>query len=176
MKTIVLLFHPNLTTSRVNRQLSQALTEDIVVRDMYQLYPDFYINIQAEQQLLTANQRIVLQFPMYWYSAPALLKQWECDALQGNFGGQGTALAGKELVIAVSPGANNYGREQFVQYTVNELLRPFQATCHLIKMQFMQPFVTLGASSLSTAQLQQQAQKYNQYLHMKHLTPLATFG
>lgn len=59
MKTTVFLFHPNLATSRVNRALVAGLSSDIEVRDLYQLYPDFKIDVAAEQQVLAKSDRIV---------------------------------------------------------------------------------------------------------------------
>ena len=80
MKTLVLVFHPNMAASRVNRALAEraeSLGDDVVVRRMYDLYPGFRIDIAAEQQAMEAADRIVLQFPMYWFSSPPLLKKWK---------------------------------------------------------------------------------------------------
>lgn len=87
MITTVFLFHPHLEDSRINARLARtaraATTPDnpIHVRDMYALYPDFHINVPTEQTTLTTTDRIVLQFPVYWYSCPPLLKKWEDDVL-----------------------------------------------------------------------------------------------
>ena len=84
MNTTVFVFHPSLEgSSRVNKKLSDAARQiGLDVRDMYMIYPDFRIDIKREQEVLTHTDRIVLQFPMYWYSTPALLKQWEDDVLE----------------------------------------------------------------------------------------------
>lgn len=84
---------------------------------------------------------------MYWYSSPALLKQWEDDVLEYGwaYGSKGDALHGKELVIAVSPGEDNYDWDKFAKYHVTELLRPFQATSRLIGTKFVKPFITVGS-------------------------------
>ena len=88
----------------MNAALSSALdgAEDVTVRDMYSLYPDFQINVAEGQQLAAEADRIVLQFPMYWYSSPALLKQWEDAVLTyaWAYGSTGTALHGKDLLVA----------------------------------------------------------------------------
>ena len=78
MKTTIFIFHPNLENgSRINASLAKtASTAGFEVRDVYQLYPDFKIDVAAEQAALEAADRIVLQFPIYWYQTPALLKQW----------------------------------------------------------------------------------------------------
>jgi putative NADPH-quinone reductase len=60
MKTTVLLFHPNLPESRVNLALINGLDDDIEVRDMYDLYPDFKIDVAAEQKVLLEADRVVL--------------------------------------------------------------------------------------------------------------------
>lgn len=177
MKTTVLVFHPNLSSSNVNATLANALPEDIEVRNMYDLYPDFKIDVATEKAVLEASDRIVLQFPMYWYSSPALLKQWEDDVLEYGwaYGSTGDALHGKELIIAVSPGANNYDRDDFAKYHVTELLRPFQATSRLIGTKFIKPFITVGASSISNEALQKQAQAYVDYLTNDNLEELGDF-
>ncbi|MEY8736313.1 NAD(P)H-dependent oxidoreductase [Lactobacillus sp. AN1001] len=177
MKTIILVFHPDLAHSRVNKTLVNALGQEFEVRDMYQLYPDFKIDVATEKHHLESADRIVLQFPMYWYSSPALLKQWLDDVLEFGwaYGIGGDALKQKELLIAVSPGADNYGHEGVVKYTVTELLRPFQATSRLIQMKYLRPFITLGASNISDRELLAQAQKYKDYLATVELPLLEDF-
>ncbi|SDN26315.1 Putative NADPH-quinone reductase (modulator of drug activity B) [Actinomyces ruminicola] len=175
MQTTVLVFHPRLATgSRVNARLMQAAQaanrpeHPVEVRDLYALYPDFRINVKAEQDVLTAADRIVWQFPMYWYSTPALLKQWEDDVLEHGwaYGSTGTALHGKELGVAVSPGGagERYAREGAFHYTLTELLRPLQATSNLIGTRFLRPFITTGAMAISDAELASRAAAYPAWL------------
>lgn len=82
MKTIVFLFHPNYGQSRVNKALVNGLDNDIEVRNLYELYPDFNIDVQTEQAVMETADRVVLQFPMFWYSSPALVQQWEEKVLE----------------------------------------------------------------------------------------------
>ena len=141
MKTLVLVFHPDMSSSRVNRFLAaraETLGDDVTVRSMYDLYPDQKVDVAAEQAALEAADRVVLQFPLYWYSTPALLKQWEDDVLLYGwaYGSTGNALAGKELLVAVSTGGagDAYSREASYGYTITELLRPLQATANMVQM------------------------------------------
>ena len=78
MKTTVLVFHPHLEKeSKVQKTLAdKARQAGIEVRDLYVLYPDFAIDVAKEQQVLEEADRIILQFPIYWYQTPALMKQW----------------------------------------------------------------------------------------------------
>ena len=165
MKTVVFLFHPSYEQSRVNKALVNGLDNDIEVRNLYELYPDFNINVSNEQ------------VPMFWYSSPALVQQWEEKVLEHGwaYGSAGNVLQGKELIIAVSPGADNYGRDGFAKYTIHELLRPFQDTSRLIGMHYLTPFVTIGASSISDQVLQEQVIKYNNYLHQESIPVLGDF-
>ena len=88
MKTLVLVFHPDMSASRANRSLAakaETLSGDVTVRYVYDLYPDQKVDVATEQAALEAADRVVLQFPMYWYSTPALLKQW-LDACSSTAG------------------------------------------------------------------------------------------
>ncbi|MCL3777641.1 MULTISPECIES: NAD(P)H-dependent oxidoreductase [unclassified Actinomyces] len=169
MTTTVLVFHPHRSTSRVNAALAaSAQAAGVQVRHLYDLYPDFRIDVAAEQAVLEAADRIVLQFPMYWYSTPALLKQWQDDVLTWGwaYGSRGTALHGKELLVAVSPGAgaDRYRRDGAYRYEVAELLRPLQATSNLIGTTFLRPFVTAGTMSISDDALAARAVEYAEAL------------
>ena len=68
MKITIFLFHPDLTMSSVNQALIKSITTE--VKNIYELYPDENINIKAEQDALVKSDRIIFQFPMYWYSVP----------------------------------------------------------------------------------------------------------
>lgn len=182
MKNLVLVFHPNISNSRVNKVLAEKLeneAEETTVKYMYDLYPDFKIDVAKEQVDLEKADRIVLQFPMYWYSSPALVKQWEDDVLTHGwaYGSQGKQLAGKELLIAVTPGAKefNYVHNENFNYTVTDLLRPFQATSQLIHTKFVHPFIVTGASYIEQEQIEETAVDYLEYLKQDTLPLLGTY-
>lgn len=165
MKTTVFFFHPNRSASRTNAVLAQAATDaGVEVRDLYALYPDGKVDVAVEQAALEAADRIVLQFPMYWYSTPSLLKQWQDDVLTYGwaYGSTGTALHGKELLVAASSGSpsEKYQVDGDYHYTAFELLRPLQATSNLIGTTYVEPFVTAGAMTITDEELAAQASKY----------------
>jgi putative NADPH-quinone reductase len=181
MKTVVLVFHPDLNTSRINSRLATEVQKDqtILVRDMYQVYPERDIIAKEEQAILEGAERIVLQFPMYWYSSPALLKQWEDAVFEYGwaYGSTGDKLHGKEMVIAVTPGASesNYVRDENFKYTVTDLLRPFQATSNLIGTKFMRPFVVSGTMDMEDAVLEDFAKNYREYVTSEELDILGDY-
>ncbi len=184
MKTVVLLFHPHLDQSKVNKALADAAEkkDNVTVRNMYDLYPDFKIDIDAEQKVLEGVDRVVFQFPTYWYSTPALMKQWEDDVLTHGFayGSKGKALAGKEFVVATSTGADseNYTRGGDDHYWLAEFYRNLQDTAKLINMKYARPFFVFNAEHITDDALKRQAQRYadciSQDAPLKVLGPLQT--
>ena len=88
MKTLVILAHPNMETSRVNRRWKMELEqfpEQVRIHELYEAYSDWDINVAREQELLEAHDHVILQFPFYWYSYPPLLKNgWmTCSRMDG---------------------------------------------------------------------------------------------
>lgn len=166
MKTTIFLAHPNLDASRVNSSLARAATQvdGVGIRHLYALYPDGTIDVVAEQKAAMEADRIVWQFPMYWFSIPPLLKAWMDDVLTYGwaYGTNGTALQGKELLIAVSTGARaeQYRHDEGARFTVNELLAPLRATSNLIGTRLLNPFVTCGALSITDEELLVATQAY----------------
>ena len=155
MKILNLVFHPNLESSRNNKTWKSQLDESGKIstsRDVYSEYPDFQIDVEKEQALLQEHNRIILQFPFYWYSMPPLLKKWLDDVLTYNFayGPEGDKLKHKDMQLVVSVG----GREKFytgfdIFTTVPDLLRPFQLTANLTQMNYLQPEYMFNADAES---------------------------
>ena len=97
-RVLLLLAHPSLDRSEVNRPMADAVAgiDGITLVDLYAEYPDFQIDIDREQQRLLEHDVIVFQHPLYWYSTPAILKEWQDLVLEHGFayGSGGTALQG----------------------------------------------------------------------------------
>lgn len=155
MKNILLLYcHPSPHKSRYNRRLQEVARKvpGLKIRDLYELYPSMYVDEGAEQKALIAADLVVLQFPIYWFSAPALLKEWMDVVLQNGFayGEGGTALNGKKAMIAVSTGAPEDAYQPGATHGANieSFLLPFRMTAEFCGMKVVQPFVTYGVRSL----------------------------
>ena len=154
MKILHLVFHPDLTSSRVNRiwrKQIEASGKVALSRDLYAEYPDFQIDIEREQELLLKHDRIVLQFPFYWYSVTPLLKKWLDDVLTYGFafGSTGDKLHGKDLQVITSVGGQPKCYSGFRIYaTIHELLRPFELTANLCGMNYQIPVWMYHADSV----------------------------
>lgn len=154
-RVLVLFAHPALQKSRVNVRLAEAAraVTGITFHDLYEAYPDFHIDVSREQELLSRHDIIVFQHPFYWYSCPALLKEWQDLVLEYGFayGPGGHALQGKTLVSALTTGgpAHAYARTGYNHFTMAELLAPFEQTALLCGMKWLPPFVVPGTIRLT---------------------------
>jgi putative NADPH-quinone reductase/uncharacterized protein (DUF1330 family) len=148
MKAIVIFAHPDVDNSSIgNKIIRDELknVEGLEVRELYKLYPDFKIDVQAEQDALRTADLIVLQFPFFWYSTPALLKEWIDVVLTYGFafGSTGKALRGKELLLSFTIGgaAESYRPEGYNTYPIDEFIKPLEQTANLCEMTFLQDYV-----------------------------------
>ena len=166
MRIMNLVFHPDLKASRVNQTWKRQLEDSGKLassRDLYQDYPDFQIDVEKEQSMLMAHDRIVIQFPLYWYSVPPLLKKWMDDVLTLGFayGEAGVKLEGKDLQLLVSVG----GRHKFyngfdIFCTIPDLLRLFQLTANLTRMNYLIPEWMYEADSVSEEVIKQHGRRW----------------
>ncbi len=138
--------------------------DDVTLRDLYAEYPDFMIDRVREQALLLAYDVLVLQHPFYWYSSPAIIKEWLDIVLEEGwaYGANGDRLRGKFLLNAVSTGGpteayHSKGRNRFA---VRSLLAPFDQTAYLCGMGWLEPFVIHAGRKLDAATLSARAERY----------------
>lgn len=166
MKLLVLHAHPRSTSSVVQRAMLKAISglEGVTVADLYAEYPNLDIDVAREQQRLLAHDVIVLQHPFYWYSSPAILKEWQDLVLENGwaYGPGGTSLAGRFLISAISTGGGEaaYHREGRNRFEIHELLSPFNQTAYLCSMAYLAPFVIHGGRRMSPEQLSGAAESY----------------
>lgn len=152
MKTILLLYcHPSPHKSRYNRTLldvARALPF-VSVHDLYELYPNLMIDEQSEQDALRAADVLVMQFPLYWFSTPSLLKEWQDCVLTNGFayGDGGTALKGKKFMAAVSTGAEEiaYADGESHGAALSQYLAPLEMTARFCGMEVLPAFVSHNA-------------------------------
>lgn len=117
--------------------------------DLYAEYPNLVIDVQREQQRLLAHDVVLFQFPLYWYSTPAILKEWQDLVLEHGFayGANGHALRGKGFLCVLSAGGSSdaYSADGLNRYSIGELLRPLEQMACLTGMQYLPPLVLFGS-------------------------------
>jgi glutathione-regulated potassium-efflux system ancillary protein KefG len=166
MKILILFGHPRLRTSVVQQAMLRAIAglDGVTIRDLYALYPDFAIDVAAEQAALLAHDLIVFQHPFYWYSSPSIFKEWQDLVLENEwaYGPGGTRLAGKYLLSAISTGGSGqaYHHEGRNRYEIEELLAPFNQTAYLCSMAYLKPFVVHAGRRMRPEDLSAHAESY----------------
>jgi glutathione-regulated potassium-efflux system ancillary protein KefG len=170
VRVLVLFAHPAFERSRVHRRLVQAVADlpGVTFHDLYEAYPDFDVDVPAEQARLAAHDLVVLQHPFFWYSTPALLKQWQDLVLEHGwaYGTGGHALRGKRLLSAITTGGGEqaYGPESLNRFTVRQFLAPIEQTARLCGMDYLTPFVVQGTHRLAEDRIAQAALDYRRLL------------
>jgi glutathione-regulated potassium-efflux system ancillary protein KefG len=168
-RALLILAHPALQRSRVNAALYAAvadMTDAVTFHDLYESYADFSIDVEAEQQRLADHDLIILQFPMYWYATPALLKEWiDMVWLHGfAYGRSGTRLRGKTMLCAVTTGGEPeaYTPLGSNRFPIAEFLRPMEATAYLCGLVWADPFIVHDTFQIENAGIAIQAARYRE--------------
>jgi glutathione-regulated potassium-efflux system ancillary protein KefF len=194
-RVLVLLAHPDLRHSRVNRRLLSACESarapllergvTLDLRDLYTLYPDYAIDVATEQAAAGRADWIVWMHPIQWYAMPALMKLWLDEVLTvgwayGRRGGEGRALEGKDLWLVASTGASeaSYHPGGYNRHFFDAFLPPYEQTAALCGMRFLPPLVLHGARAATAAELDDHVRVFADRLlthpHWPELADLAT--
>ena len=155
---VVLHAHPYPRRSRATAALLAAVRDlpGLEVRSLYDLYPDFDVDVAAEQQALERARLVVWLAPLYWYSVPALMKQWFDAVLVGGWahGDGGTALRGKDCLWATTTGeVEKYEMTGLNAHEFAELVPALEQTARYCGMNWLEPFVLHSAHEVDEAAL-----------------------
>lgn len=142
--------------------------ENVTFHDLYESYPEMDIDIDEEQRLMEENDCIVFHHPMYWYSAPAIFKEWQDLVLEYSwaYGSRGNALKGKLFFNTTTTGAakSAFQHGDFQDHTVQEFFVPFKQMATLCKMIPIPPFVIHGTHIITEERLLSARRHYHKVL------------
>lgn len=150
-KVLVLYAHPSQHWSEVNTPLFAAAQkiDGVTAIDLYADYPSFDIDVEREQRRLLEHDVVIFQFPLYWYSTPSILKEWQDLVLEYGFayGEQANALQGKPFLCVLTAGGKEeaYQTDGYNRLTIREFLRPIERMAEVTGMQYLPPFAMFGA-------------------------------
>lgn len=169
---LVIAAHPQRAQSRATRALMEAAARldpaRVAVRDLYALYPDFWIDVQTEQAALAEAKLLVWLHPVHWYSMTPLLKLWldEVFSFGWAYGPGGRALEGKDLWLAASTGGpeDSYRPDGYNRYFFDAFLHPYEQTAALVHMRWLPPLLLHGAHKATDTELAAQAQLFAERL------------
>jgi len=172
MKVLILFAHPAFHKSNVNRHLIDGLSEmeGITFHDLYEQYPEFDIDVKREQKLLKEHDCIIFHHPFFWYSTPAILKEWQDLVLEHGwaYGSKGNALKDKLFFNVITTGGpfQSYRKKDFHNHTMIELLAPVRQTAVLCKMNCLPPFVIHGTHALEMGEILEYKKEYFHLLQL----------
>lgn len=169
---VVIVAHPQLQQSRVNARLMEAAARAAParteVRDLYALYPDYFIDTAAERAAIAEAKLIVWQHPVHWYGMPPLMKLWldEVFGFGWAYGPGGQALRGKDLWPVLSTGGpeSSYRPDGYNRYFFDAFLPPYEQTAALVGLRMLPPLLLHGAHRVATDELTRHAEVYAQRL------------
>lgn len=147
MKNILIVSgHTDLNNSVANKKILQELSKRLPNAEidyLSELYSDYKIDVEQEQNKLLKADIIVLQYPVFWYSMPSLLEKWMEETFKHGFshGSTGDKLKGKKVIISLTTGA-----PEEVYENIDEFLNPIKASCKLCQMEYVGSIVTYGVS------------------------------
>ena len=169
-KILIVYAHPDPQNSHINRTMRRSAESvaGVTVSDLYEKYPDFYIDVRQEQRLLLTHDLIVFQHPIYWYSCPAILKQWQEMVLEHGFayGIKGAALHGKHCLLVLSAGGEKsaYQSQGMHGFAFDVLIKHLQQTIRFCGMRDLPPLIKFGAQAAKAVAIEAHAQLYAQLL------------
>jgi putative NADPH-quinone reductase len=151
MKTLLILAHPEPDKSIANRRIAEgvvARSENTEIRDIFLLYPDYKIDVEAEQKALLDADTVIFQYPFWWYNMPAILKHWFDKVFDFNFayGPEGDKLKGKNFLLSFTIGgpSDAYSPLGYNHFRIEDFVKPMEQTAYLAQMNFMTPIYEHG--------------------------------
>jgi glutathione-regulated potassium-efflux system ancillary protein KefF len=166
----IIYAHPYAQHSKAGRALLGSVRglPQLEIRELYEMYPDFHIDIKKEQEQLLKSDLIVLQTPLYWYHTPALMSLWleKVLALDWAHGHGHQALKGKKVLWTITTGdvEDSFQDGGYNNFPFHEIARPMQQTVLYCGMKWLKPFTVFNANKSSEDDLFQIAEKYRDRL------------
>jgi glutathione-regulated potassium-efflux system ancillary protein KefF len=169
---LVIAAHPQLADSRVTRELLHKLAsldpQRVAVHDIYARYPDYFIDVAAEQKALVEARLVVWLHPIHWYSMPPMMKLWLDDvfAFGWAYGPGGDQVRGRDLWLVASTGGpeDAYRPDGYNRYFFDAFMHPYDQTAALVGMRWLPPLVLHGAHRVTDAEVLAHADVFIQRL------------
>ena len=166
-KTLIIMSHPDVTQSSSQQFLLAAIKgeEQIQIRHLESILAEQennHFDKRIERACLQDADRIIFQFPLYWYQCPSVMKQWMDEVLTLNLSQKVKKKFG--IVVTVGAKQDRYTAGGSVGFGIEELLRPYQALANQLGWEYQTPFVIYQFQYLPEIQKQQLLVDYLYYL------------
>lgn len=154
-KVLCIVAHPSFHRSRANQRILESLSglPHITIRHLYDLYPEFYIDVKKEQNILAVHQAVFIQHPLYWYNMPPLLKLWFDYVFEKEwaYGRGGRALNGKDFLLSVTAGVtlDHSGGRHEDHFPTELIFPPYEQIAKVCGMRWHKPLVLHESGKVS---------------------------
>jgi glutathione-regulated potassium-efflux system ancillary protein KefF len=180
-RILIVYAHPEGYRSRVNRKLVEAARTlpEVHVQDLYETYPDFFINATRERALINQSELLVFLHPLRWYGMPSLMKEWFDVVLEPNWASGknlGCVLGkGYMLVITTASPADAFGPDGEHGRPLSDFLAPFEQIAARCGMRWMAPHVLHNAKQADDRTLDSHVEAFRHRLEawLAGATPLS---
>lgn len=149
MKALIVFAHTFWSDSRVNKallELAKTLS-NVTINNLSTTYLDGKINSEAEIALLKGSDKIIFQFPLFWFSTPSILKEWEDRVLTPIlYGDNPQLLKNKIFQIITTLGGSKSSYDGHHGFGLKELLSPINHSFAYLGCKVEEPFAIYSAS------------------------------
>lgn len=141
-KITIVLAHPDINDSRANRELINTVKElnNVSVYNIYENFPELF-DVETWTQIMLESSALIYQFPLHWMSAPYMLKKWQEEVFTHL--SRTPMIVGKPMMVVVTVGGDSsaYRSGGRNHYTVDEILRPYEASAIAAGMKWQTPVI-----------------------------------
>lgn len=179
-KTIIIFGHPNLAKSRINKVVLEQIKQDykgaseadLKIHDVGALYGNKKFNeafgLEKDRAMIENYERVIFQFPVFWYGVPPVLKQYIDELLAYDWAyGARQALKDKEFAVIATYGGpiDAYTHNGHNKRTAEETLQSLWQLANFAGMKWIAPFGIHGAArGVSDEAIKEGAKEASKYL------------
>lgn len=148
MQTLLIFSHTFWKDSKVNRALleSAQTLSNVKIHNLNETYKDGVINAENEVALLKYSQKIIFQFPLFWFSTPALMKEWQDRVLTHIlYGKDSKLLQGKKFQVITTLGGAKESYDGHHGYSLETILSPLTSAFKYCGCEILESFAIFSA-------------------------------
>lgn len=148
MQTLLLFSHTFWENSKVNRALleSAKTLASVKIHNLNETYKEGVINAESEVALLKDSEKIIFQFPLFWFSTPALMKEWQDRVLTHIvYGKDSKLLQGKKFQVITTLGGAKDSYDGHHGYSLDTILSPLTSAFQYCGCEVLESFAIFSA-------------------------------